>query len=300
MFEIKLIQTFATVARFKSFVKAADFLNMTQPGVSQHIAKLEEQMGTRLIARSRKGAELTAAGDILLRHSKRMFGMFDRVLEECRDASGGLIHIVIGLSSSSIYSAVPARISHYARANSDLDISLRVIGGDELMNQLDWGELDMIITTLPASGDQYHCVEIGEQRMGVALPSGHALLERSTIALTDIVEESFIVVPREHHPINHDALRSRFEEIGAALKVASYDTAFPNVLARVAMGEGAALVALGYGGDDGSFRIVPLDDPILARTPIYAIALKDQALEPVVRLINRIGEPAAAPRLPLS
>ena len=114
---------------------------------------------------------------------------------------------------------------------------------------------------------------------------------RRRLTLEALRDEPFVVVPRDQHPRNHDALISRFCELGATLKISAYDTSFPNVLARVAMGEGVALVALGYRGDrSDSVRVIPLDDPLLSETPIYIIARHDNLKKATQKLIDHLGD----------
>lgn len=57
------IETFTTLAEEGHFTRAAARLNMTQPGVSQHLRKLEHQLGQALIAQDGKSFTLTAAGE---------------------------------------------------------------------------------------------------------------------------------------------------------------------------------------------------------------------------------------------
>lgn len=57
------LETFTTLCETAHFTRAAELLNMTQPGVSQHLRKLEEQVGQPLILRERKSFSLTSAGE---------------------------------------------------------------------------------------------------------------------------------------------------------------------------------------------------------------------------------------------
>lgn len=57
------IETFTVLAEEGQFTRAAARLNMTQPGVSQHLRKLEQQLGQKLIAQDGKSFSLTAAGE---------------------------------------------------------------------------------------------------------------------------------------------------------------------------------------------------------------------------------------------
>ena len=57
------LKSFTVLCEEGHFTRAAERLNMTQPGMSQHIAKLEEQLGTALIERGTPGFVLTDAGE---------------------------------------------------------------------------------------------------------------------------------------------------------------------------------------------------------------------------------------------
>lgn len=59
------IETFTVLAEEGHFTRAAARLNMTQPGVSQHLRKLEGQLGQKLISQEGKRFTLTAAGEVL-------------------------------------------------------------------------------------------------------------------------------------------------------------------------------------------------------------------------------------------
>src|SRR3954465_12980530 len=78
---------FREVARLGSFSRAADALALTQPAVSQQVAALERQLGTRLLDRGPGGLTLTGAGALLLDHA-------DVVSDRLELASGQLAELV--------------------------------------------------------------------------------------------------------------------------------------------------------------------------------------------------------------
>jgi DNA-binding transcriptional LysR family regulator len=73
--ELRHLITLETVARERSFRKAARCLNYTQSGISQQVAALERIVGERLLERpgGSKPVSLTPAGEILLRHAEAIF-----------------------------------------------------------------------------------------------------------------------------------------------------------------------------------------------------------------------------------
>ncbi|WP_238015789.1 LysR family transcriptional regulator [Dactylosporangium sp. AC04546] len=64
------IACFALVARHRSFSRAAAGLGMSQPAVSQAVARLERTLGLRLFDRTSRDVQLTDAGRALLHHAE--------------------------------------------------------------------------------------------------------------------------------------------------------------------------------------------------------------------------------------
>ncbi len=87
-------RAFAAVARTGSFSHAAEDLRISQPAVSKHVALLEAELGTRLLERRRRGAELTPAGAVLADHVLRAEALLAngrRALEAGRDGQLGTL-----------------------------------------------------------------------------------------------------------------------------------------------------------------------------------------------------------------
>ena len=62
MADLRTLAIFVKVAERLSFVRAAADLGITQSGVSNAISRLEDQIGTRLLARTTRRVSLTDHG----------------------------------------------------------------------------------------------------------------------------------------------------------------------------------------------------------------------------------------------
>jgi len=69
---LRQLEVFAAVAGTGSFSRASEEVLLTQSTVSQHVAALEEELAVRLLDRTGRGAELTEAGELLLRHVRQV------------------------------------------------------------------------------------------------------------------------------------------------------------------------------------------------------------------------------------
>src|ERR671917_1322113 len=83
MFDTRRLPTFREVARRGSFAAAADVLWLTPSAVSQQMAALEREVGTKLFERTHRGVCLTEAGSRLLAHA-------DALLERLAQAEADL------------------------------------------------------------------------------------------------------------------------------------------------------------------------------------------------------------------
>src|SRR5437879_13553193 len=70
--DLAQLQVFLTVARERSFSRAAEKLYRTQPAVSIAIRKLEESVGQPLFQRGARDAQLTDAGTLLRSEERRV------------------------------------------------------------------------------------------------------------------------------------------------------------------------------------------------------------------------------------
>lgn len=79
--KIQIYRSFLTVAQCKSFTQAAEFLNFTQPTISNHIAALEETYGVTLFAREGKNVYLTAAGQAFVPEAQKILQEYEESIK---------------------------------------------------------------------------------------------------------------------------------------------------------------------------------------------------------------------------
>jgi DNA-binding transcriptional LysR family regulator len=295
VFDIRLLQTLVAVSEHKSFVRAAQTLHATQPGVSQQIARLESHFCVRLFTRGGGPAELTPAGAAILARARNILAAVARLESEAQAWSGGYAGALsVGLSSSVLASDMPSRLRAFKQDSPQFRFDVIVRSADELFPLLDLGALDALLTTLPPSESEYLSHQVADQRLGIALPSDHELARRRSASIDELLDERFIMVPRSRHRAVHDKLIARFENAGRALDIAAEEVAFPSVLARVALGEGVGLVPAHMGPDPGNgVVIVPLDDDLTL--PICYVVRRDSDNPAARALLEHIISPAGPP-----
>lgn len=75
--DIKQLRYFLATVDHRNMTRAADALHIAQPALSQQIAGLERFFGSKLLERSARGVQPTAAGEVLYRHAKGLLRQID-------------------------------------------------------------------------------------------------------------------------------------------------------------------------------------------------------------------------------
>ncbi|RAH99310.1 LysR family transcriptional regulator [Acuticoccus sediminis] len=86
--DLRHLRYFLAIAESRSISVAAHTIGVAQPSLSQHLRRMEEELGVRLVERSPRGTMLTEEGQVLVEHARRICGMLDACVEEMRNLSG--------------------------------------------------------------------------------------------------------------------------------------------------------------------------------------------------------------------
>src|SRR4051794_40277757 len=137
--------TLRAVADAGSFSRAAEALALTQPAVSQQVAALERQLGTKLLERGPGGPVATEAGALLLAHAEaiaRRLELADRQLAELLSRA---VRLRIGAFSSALGVLVPPAIARLREELPDVELSAVEGGSDDLGERVAHGGLHVAI-----------------------------------------------------------------------------------------------------------------------------------------------------------
>ncbi|PPK52456.1 LysR family transcriptional regulator [Marinobacter persicus] len=85
MINVVWLRTFCTLVEVGHFTHTAERLHMTQPGVSQHVHKLEAQLGVDLLVREGKRFSLSEAGERLYDHGQAILGSLSNLEQVVSD-----------------------------------------------------------------------------------------------------------------------------------------------------------------------------------------------------------------------
>ncbi|GGT17107.1 LysR family transcriptional regulator [Nonomuraea spiralis] len=117
--DLAAVRAFVTVTDERYFSEAAATLGISQQAVSKRIAKLEADLGVRLLSRTRVGAEPTQDGRAFLNHARALIGLADQASEMLRNRRRTLRVDVLDTRLAAID---VIRAFHRATADAEIDI----------------------------------------------------------------------------------------------------------------------------------------------------------------------------------
>jgi len=185
------LETFTTLCETRHFTRTAELLGMTQPGVSQHLRKLEDQVGHPLISRHGKGFSLTPAGEAVLAvgQSRRREeqGLFQSVADDAPDIGG----VSIGCSGSFAMLLYPSLLP-LMQAAPGLTVRLEATPRDGIISGVLNRRLDLGIVGHRPDHPRLEATRLGVEELCLLLPAGEVL---GDISLADLDARGFIAHP---------------------------------------------------------------------------------------------------------
>lgn len=242
--ETRQLRYFVAVAERLHFGRAAAALNMAQPPLSRAIRALEDQLGARLLARSRRHVELTAEGERFYEDARRLLAQLERAaLDIGSMATGERGRLRLGFVSLADYGVLPRLLKGYKAQRPGVSFALREMLTPEQTAALASGELDFGLLLPPVSGVALEHIVVQRERFVAALPSRHRLGGgRGRLAMRELAGEAFVMVPREIAPGLYDIVAGLAARAGFSPQVAQEAIQMQTVVSLVSSGLGVAIV----------------------------------------------------------
>ena len=199
--EIRQLATFIRVAQFKSFSRAAESLGYSQSAVTVQIRQLEEELNTRLFDRMGKRIALTDTGERFFSHAFDVISQVNqaRLSVAATTELHGTLHI--GTIESLTCLKLPAVLHRYRQHHPKVSIHITVGEPEELIEQMERGELDMIyVLDEPLYSNNWHkLMEQREEIVFVASASLGEALGGRELTTEELVQYPFFLTEQDNY-----------------------------------------------------------------------------------------------------
>jgi DNA-binding transcriptional LysR family regulator len=308
MLDVRRMRVLREVALRGSFSAAADSLAYTQSAVSQQIAALEREAGTRLVERNARGVRLTDAGRALVEHTDAILARLadaEAELEAIAGLRGGRLRLAAFPSAGA--TIMPEAIARFRERHPGVELTLQPAEPEPSLAKLRAGEVDLVLDLTVGfrtpTDDGVERLHLLEDPMYVTLPAGHSLARKANLKLEDLAEESWILGTTGSCPDASIFLRS-CQLAGFEPHVTFNSDDYFAIQGFVAAGMGASFIpdlALISVRDDIVVRSLGSRPPVRV---IWAATLKDSFRSPakqaMLDVLAEVGTEFAANRRALA
>jgi DNA-binding transcriptional LysR family regulator len=230
-----LLKYFVQIAQSGGIGAAAESLRLSQPSVSAALRRLEDHLGVTLCLRTRKGVQLTAAGEALLKECEHIVARLSAAPAELRAIVGDLGGSVLLKTISHVLSpALDAGVVAFKTRYPHVELVLETGPCEDIVDALLSGEVAVAVGFDDALRPELRHIKLMEERQQLYCGPTHRLYGQTVADPTMLASEPFIAFSDGEPP----ALRAFRDRHGLGRRVSgNADTVF----------EASWLISLGIG-----------------------------------------------------
>ena len=242
--ELRHLRYFNAVCEAKSFVHAAERINMAQPPLSRAIQDLEHEIGVTLIDRTVRPLELTEAGRFLFEQGQRLLQRAEEIKQSTRALGKTKRQFFnIGFVGSTLYGLLPTIIRRFKTDFPDVEVGLSEMITLQQQEALLLQRIDVGFGRLELG--EHPAIErrmISNEPLVLAVPKDHRLRDASTVWLEQVAQEPFILYPSKPRPSFADQVLKLFGQHKLKPHVVMEANEIQTALGLVAANIGVTLV----------------------------------------------------------
>jgi len=193
--DFRQLEIFQSVAKHRSFTKAAKEIRIAQPAVSIAIRKLEEELDLQLFNRSEKKVFLTAEGEVLLYHARSLSDQFDATISNMNDLKElkkGKVRIGMPAMMGAYF--FPEVFGKFKKAYPFLNIQVHDEGTKIIQSRLISGEIELGVVTIGETPDNLEVQPFLSQEMLLFVRKDHPFSRRKKVKFEEVINEDLITV----------------------------------------------------------------------------------------------------------
>ncbi len=190
--DLNQLEVFVTVARERSFSRAAEALHRTQPAISQAIQRLEETLGEKLFDRSSKDGTLTPAGEVLLEHARHILNLKRAAVDavhELRELKAG--KVTISANEHTVFYLLPV-IARFREEHPDIKVEVQRGVASRIPEQITAREVELGVVSFEPEDKSLTSIGVMTDELVLITSPSHRLAGNEEVSVKDLADESFV------------------------------------------------------------------------------------------------------------
>jgi DNA-binding transcriptional LysR family regulator len=245
--ELRHLRYFVAVAEELNFTRAAEKLHLAQPSLTRQIHNLEQELGVRLLDRTRNQVSLTEEGRRFLVDAQRLVALsLESVKSVQRFSRGESPQLNLGYLFKFNFGLLPATLTTFYQTCPETAVNLFDMSPGEQIHALEARKIDLgfiglrpSLTNRNMAALEWECV--AHHDVVAVLPANHPLRKRRTIRLAGLKSFFFAAMSEEAHPGFRGWLSALCQRAGFAPRILQDVERESGLMTFVAEGLGVAL-----------------------------------------------------------
>jgi DNA-binding transcriptional LysR family regulator len=243
--ELRHLRYFVAVAHYLNYSESSRRLHVAQPAISQTILDLEDELDVKLLLRTKRSVQLTAAGTAFLREAEEILRRAHEAQQLAQRAARGEVGILgIGFFGTAFAPILPKLVQAYRRKFPNVELRLFELNPDQQLVAFDEGRIDLGFTRRLPSDRRAEFEEevVYTDQLAIALPAAHPLARHKVIRLKSLASESFVQFHRNGAPGLFDEVIAVCRRAGFAPRIIHEPNLMATAMTLVESGLGVSLI----------------------------------------------------------
>lgn len=283
--DLRRLEVFVALAEEGSFSRAARRLGVTQPAVSLAIRAFEEELRVPLVSRKARRAQVTAAGEVLLRYARALTRMAKEAEDAVKTAGtkpSGQVHL--GASSVPGNYVLPARLAAFRHKHPEVRVVVDITDSTDQIERVRGRVVEMAAVGMQVADRKLEFERFAEDEIVLVAPPKGQLdvadgISRADLATLPILSREAGSATRQ---VVEDALAG---VVPSPLVLGSLEAVKNAVLA----GAGLAFLSRHAVAPEikrGELRAISVSGVALRRS-LYLVRLRDRDPSPALVALRR-------------
>ncbi len=180
------LYTLLEVVKHQSYTKAAQELSLTQPAVTQHIKKLEKDLGIKIFYRLGTEIKITNEGKLLIQYAKRNIALHENLKQAIIDSRKHRQQYTVGITHTAESNAVAEVLGRYSATNPGTKISIISDSINNLYEMLKNYEIDLAVVEGKVRDKNINSLLLDTDSLVLALSKDNPLSQKEQITLNEL------------------------------------------------------------------------------------------------------------------
>lgn len=218
--DLRHLDAFLVIAEERHFGRAATRLHVAQPTLSQQLQRLEWRVGVKLVRRTSREVQLTAAGEAFRVEAELLVGQTRRAVRAARSAASSAVNGVrAGFNYVAGWQALMPALARSRREQPRLPVTLRAERTGPLVSAVLAGDLDLAVVYGQPADHRLESVPIADVPVVALLGSRHPWAERNEVTFRQVASQPCLLFSRTLSPALYDTVVAGAAQHGADMRL---------------------------------------------------------------------------------